>query len=328
MAQETFGCISLEAEEYVAALFGLSPAHVHEVVTFYTLYFRERPGRHVVSVCHNLSCHLAGAPGIIAHLKQRLGVEPGETTEDGRVTLARGRVPLRLRGRADDAGGRSLRAQPDAGARSTAILEGLRVTRRTAPHAELRAVRRPHARRLSGDRRLPGMGQGADDGAGRDPRGGQALEPPRPRAAPGFRRAPSGRSSPRPTRARSTCVINADEGEPGTFKDRYLLERDPHALIEGMLIAARAIRCGDGLRLHPRRVRGALAAVLARPSARRTRRGLLGQGLRHRRPSGGRRVHLRRGDRAASRRSRARRAGRSSSRRSRRSRARSARRPS
>jgi NADH-quinone oxidoreductase subunit F len=38
-------------------------------------------------------------------------------------------------------------------------------------------------------------------------------------------------------------VINADEGEPGTFKDRYLLERDPHALVEGILIAARAIRC-------------------------------------------------------------------------------------
>ena len=41
-------------------------------------------------------------------------------------------------------------------------------------------------------------------------------------------------------------VINADEGEPGTFKDRYLLERDPHALIEGMLITARAIRCALG----------------------------------------------------------------------------------
>ena len=87
MAQETFGYVSLETEEYVAGLFDLSPAHVHEVVTFYTLYFRERPGRHVVSVCHNLSCHLAGAPGIIAHLKKRLGVEPGETTDDGRVTL-------------------------------------------------------------------------------------------------------------------------------------------------------------------------------------------------------------------------------------------------
>ena len=36
-------------------------------------------------------------------------------------------------------------------------------------------------------------------------------------------------------------VVNADEGEPGTFKDRYLLERDPHAVLEGILIAARAI---------------------------------------------------------------------------------------
>jgi NADH-quinone oxidoreductase subunit F len=41
-------------------------------------------------------------------------------------------------------------------------------------------------------------------------------------------------------------VINADEGEPGTFKDRYLLEKDPHALIEGMLIAARAINSRTG----------------------------------------------------------------------------------
>ena len=87
MAQETFGHISLEVEDYVATLFELSPAHVHEVVTFYTLYFCEQPGRHIVAVCHNLSCHLAGAPKIIAHLKQKLGIEPGETTEDGRVTF-------------------------------------------------------------------------------------------------------------------------------------------------------------------------------------------------------------------------------------------------
>jgi len=87
LAQATFGHVSLEVEEYVAGLFDLSPAHVHEVVTFYTLYFRTPPGRHVVSVCHNLSCHLAGAPAILAHLRQRLGVELGETTADGRVTL-------------------------------------------------------------------------------------------------------------------------------------------------------------------------------------------------------------------------------------------------
>ena len=87
MAQDTFGHISLEAEEYVAGLFDLSPAHVHEVVTFYTLYFRAPKGRHVVAVCHNLSCYLAGAPEILAHVKRRLEIEPGETTADGRVTL-------------------------------------------------------------------------------------------------------------------------------------------------------------------------------------------------------------------------------------------------
>ena len=87
MAQETFGYIPLEAEAYVASLFDLSPAHVHEVVTFYTLYFREPKGRHVVAVCHNLSCHLAGAPEILAHVERRLGIEAGETTSDGRFTL-------------------------------------------------------------------------------------------------------------------------------------------------------------------------------------------------------------------------------------------------
>ena len=87
LAQDTLGYVSLEMEEYVAGLFELSPAHVHEVVTFYTLYFQQPRGRHVVAVCHNLSCHLAGSPRILEHAKRRLGVEVGETTDDGRVTL-------------------------------------------------------------------------------------------------------------------------------------------------------------------------------------------------------------------------------------------------
>ena len=87
LAQDAFGYVSLEVEEYVAALFELSPAHVHEVVTFYTLYFQKPKGRHVVSVCHNLSCHLLGAKGIIEHLERTLGIAVGETTSDGKVTL-------------------------------------------------------------------------------------------------------------------------------------------------------------------------------------------------------------------------------------------------
>jgi NADH-quinone oxidoreductase subunit E len=87
LAQDTFGYVSLEIEEYVAGLFGLTPAHVHEVVTFYTMFFQQPKGRHVVAVCHNLSCHLLGAKTIIDHLTERLGIEVGETTADGRVTL-------------------------------------------------------------------------------------------------------------------------------------------------------------------------------------------------------------------------------------------------
>ena len=87
MAQDTFGYVSLEVEEYVASLFDLTPAHVHEVVTFYTMYFQRPKGRHVVAVCHNLSCHLAGAQHMLAHVRERLGIEVGETTEDGRITL-------------------------------------------------------------------------------------------------------------------------------------------------------------------------------------------------------------------------------------------------
>jgi NADH-quinone oxidoreductase E subunit len=89
MAQETFGYISPAVETYVAGLFDLSPAHVHEVVTFYTLFYRRPVGRHVLAVCHNLSCALAGAEDVLADLRARLGIEPGETTPDGRVTLLR-----------------------------------------------------------------------------------------------------------------------------------------------------------------------------------------------------------------------------------------------
>ncbi|HEX2500897.1 MAG TPA: NAD(P)H-dependent oxidoreductase subunit E [Methylomirabilota bacterium] len=89
MAQDAFGYVSPEVEVYVAGLFELSPAHVHEVVTFYTLFFQRPVGRHVISVCHNLSCSLRGAEDIVRHLEGRLGIEAGETTADGRVTLLR-----------------------------------------------------------------------------------------------------------------------------------------------------------------------------------------------------------------------------------------------
>ncbi|MBI1893485.1 MAG: NAD(P)H-dependent oxidoreductase subunit E [Candidatus Rokubacteria bacterium] len=87
LAQEAFDFISPDVEQYVAGLFDLSPAHVHEVVTFYSLFFTKPVGRHVVSVCRTLSCHLLGAPDVVAYLKERLGIEAGATTKDGKVTF-------------------------------------------------------------------------------------------------------------------------------------------------------------------------------------------------------------------------------------------------
>src|SRR3972149_5149810 len=87
LAQGAFGYISLPLEEYIAGLFGITPAHSHEVVPFYPMFFQQPKGRHVISVCHNLSCHLLGAKTIIDHLRERLGIEPGETTPAGKGTV-------------------------------------------------------------------------------------------------------------------------------------------------------------------------------------------------------------------------------------------------
>ncbi len=50
-------------------------------------------------------------------------------------------------------------------------------------------------------------------------------------------------------------ICNADESEPGTFKDRQIIYKDPHQLLEGMIIACFANRRAPGLHLHPRRIR-------------------------------------------------------------------------
>ena len=87
LAQRQVGWTSMAVIETIAEMLEMAPIRVQEVVTFYTLFFREPKGRHVVSVCHNLTCHLLGAQQALAHLKERLGVEVGGTTPDGRVTL-------------------------------------------------------------------------------------------------------------------------------------------------------------------------------------------------------------------------------------------------
>ena len=71
-------------------------------------------------------------------------------------------------------------------------------------------------------------------------------------------------------------AVNADEGEPGTFKDRYYLERDPHRFIEGMLIAAWVVEAPEIYHLYPRRISRSAAHARARD-----RQGGRGRALAH-----------------------------------------------
>ncbi len=87
VAQREFGYVSKEAEELVAGLLDMHSEEVSGVVSFYTMFHRQPVGKYVVEVCRTLSCALAGADDIASHLRKRLGIEPGETTPDGRFTL-------------------------------------------------------------------------------------------------------------------------------------------------------------------------------------------------------------------------------------------------
>jgi NADH-quinone oxidoreductase subunit E len=65
----------------------LTPAHVEAVATFYDMYNLEPVGRHMVEVCTNLSCALVGAKRVVDAFQEQLGIPPGETSDDGEVTL-------------------------------------------------------------------------------------------------------------------------------------------------------------------------------------------------------------------------------------------------
>jgi NADH-quinone oxidoreductase E subunit len=88
LAQREFGHLGPEAIAYVARLMGQSPARVHGVVSFYTMYNVKPIGRHHIQVCRTLSCALGGAEKITAIIKKKIGIEPGQTTADGRFTLS------------------------------------------------------------------------------------------------------------------------------------------------------------------------------------------------------------------------------------------------
>jgi NADH-quinone oxidoreductase subunit E len=88
IAQERHGgWLPAEAFEEVGEALDLTPAYCKAVASFYDMFHLEPVGRHVVEICTNVSCALVGAQQVVEAFEEELGVRPGETTEDGAVTL-------------------------------------------------------------------------------------------------------------------------------------------------------------------------------------------------------------------------------------------------
>ena len=87
LAQERYGWLPPAAFREVAEALDLTPAYCESIASFYDMYHLEPVGRHEVAVCTNVSCALVGAQSVLEAFEGELGIKPGETTDDGAVTL-------------------------------------------------------------------------------------------------------------------------------------------------------------------------------------------------------------------------------------------------
>ena len=87
LAQEEHGWLSPDALREVAEALDVTPAYCKAVASFYDMFHLAPIGIHLVEVCTNLSCALAGAQRVVDAFESELGVAPGETTEDGEITF-------------------------------------------------------------------------------------------------------------------------------------------------------------------------------------------------------------------------------------------------
>ncbi len=249
LAQEQEGYLTRDAIEYVAKLLELTPAQVHDTATYYSMFHFKPVGKTHIEICTNLSCALSGADEMIAKTCERLGVREGEMTADGRFTVSRveclaacgGAVAVQVNGEwienttEDDISkilSGSLSYRPFAWPTSP----GEPVLLRNAWKKDSQSIKVYEAG--GGYQNLKKHLATSPD---------EIIEQVkksslRGRGGAGF---PTGlkwsflpKDSPKPR----YLVVNADESEPGTYKDRLIIENDPHQLIEASILSAHAIR--------------------------------------------------------------------------------------
>ncbi|QCQ90710.1 NADH-quinone oxidoreductase subunit NuoF [Rhodococcus sp. SGAir0479] len=326
LVQAEDGYVSPAGIDFCAARLGLTAAEVTAVATFYTMYRRRPAGTHHVGVCTNSLCAVMGGDAVHAALREHLGIEDGETTADGTVTLESiecnaacdfapvmtvdweffdNRTPSSAVEVVDALrAGRTVtptRGAPLSSFRDTArILAGFPDRRPgaleagggggSATLAGLRASREDGST-VAGPPLTPVLSRYWDDDRSwtldtyRRRDGYAALRKAlhmnpdeviqtvkdaglRGRGGAGFPTGMKWSYIPQDPATDGTAkphflVVNADESEPGTCKDIPLMFATPHALVEGAIIAAFAIRASRAFVY----VRGEVVPVLRRLQA-------------------------------------------------------------
>jgi NADH-quinone oxidoreductase subunit F len=263
-AQDEYGHLSDEVIEEIATRLCLNILQVTETLEYYSMLRRKPAGRCHVQVCTNVSCMLAGGREMYEYVQQKLGIGNKQVTPDGTFSLEE----VECIGACT--GAPALQVNYDFYENLTpekvdALLKQLRQGQRPspAPHtsgsvherhpAEVPVISRrfgiPHSRTI--EVYLKNDGYKALEKALKEMTPEQIIDEVkksnlRGRGGAGF---PAGmkwsfvpKDSPKP----KYIIANADESEPGTCKDRPLMELDPHQLIEGMAIAGRAVASQQG----------------------------------------------------------------------------------
>jgi NADH-quinone oxidoreductase subunit F len=264
--QDHIGWISPGALNYAGRRLDVAPAEVYGVATFYALFSTAKRPPRVVHVCDDIACISAGSESLCATLESRFG-PPGQSSADGQTTWHRSpclglcdRAPAALVIAAGDPPSARQLAPVNAHGLSTAMTTDASVhgvernSEPAVPHiggSELRLLRRV------GKADPKSLDEYRAHGGYHALREAFELGPERVIAeitaskllGRGGAAFPTGRKMEAVSHARARphyLICNADESEPGTFKDRILMEQDPFAIVEAMTIAAYAIGCEQG----------------------------------------------------------------------------------
>ncbi|MFQ5408489.1 MAG: NAD(P)H-dependent oxidoreductase subunit E, partial [Anaerolineales bacterium] len=280
-AQSIYGYLPEAVAARVGRKLRVPLAEVYGVIDFFTMLYREPVGRQVVMVCGDPACSLKGGHNVLASLCESLAIKPGETTPDGDWTVARApclglceHAPAVLVNEV------ALSNVPEDDA--DAIL-GLKTARaRGVVGGDLRILTKNcgTGKPTSLKDYVSGGGYAAVEKALTEMTPADVIAAVKEAGLVGRGGAafPTGVKWEGAANAAGDAkyvICNADESEPGTFKDRILMEDDPHSTLEGMILAGYAIGANEGY-LYIRGEYHRAAEILLAAIAEATEAGFLG----------------------------------------------------